>query len=79
MRSGTCYYGKSDTSIVPRNAGNKARLRDANGDGGTVNPPRNRKSGCGNPPLATGESPRRPEVGRVAWIVGRRTGGREGW
>jgi len=62
--------GKSDTSIVPRIAGNKARPRDVVGYGGTVTPPRNRKSGPGNPP---------PVGGRVAWFVGRRTGGRKGW
>ena len=38
--------GKSDTSVVPVNAGNKAEVRGAAGDGGTVNPPRNRKSGA---------------------------------
>ncbi len=62
--------GKSDTSIVPRNAGNNAPPRDVAGYGGTVTPPRNRKSGTGNPPST---------VGREAWFVGRRTGGRKGW
>jgi len=62
--------GKSDTSIVPVNAGNKAPWPGTAGYGGTVNPLRNRKSGRGNPP---------PVVGRVARSVGRRTGGREGW
>lgn len=62
--------GKSDTGIVPRNAGNKAGRRGARGDGGIVTPARNRKSGIGNPP---------PGASGVAWSVGRRTGGREGW
>ncbi len=62
--------GKSDTSIVPVNAGNKAGSRDSFGYGGTVPPPRNRKSGAGNHP---------PGVGCVAWSVGLRTGGRKGW
>jgi hypothetical protein len=62
--------GKSDTSVVPRNAGNKVGMRDVDGHGGTVNPPRNRKSGAGNPP---------PSAPSVAWTVGPRTGGREGW
>jgi hypothetical protein len=62
--------GKSDTSVVPRNVGNKVGMRDVDGHGGTVNPPRNRKSGAGNPP---------PAAGSVAWSVGPRTGGREGW
>ena len=61
--------GKSDTGIVPVNAGNKAATRDTDGDGGTVLPPRNRKSGAGNPP---------PGAGRAARSDGRRTGGREG-
>ena len=62
--------GKSDTSIVPMNAGNKAAGRGTVGYGGTVNPPRHRKSGAGNPP---------PAAGRVAWSGGPRTGRREGW
>jgi len=62
--------GKSDTSIVPVNAGNKAAGLGTGGDGGTVPPPRNRKSGAGNPP---------PEAGRVSRSLGPRTGGREGW
>ncbi len=62
--------GKSDTSVVPRNAGNKAARLVPAGYGGTVNPPRNRKSGAGNPPST---------VGRVARSVGLRTGGRKGW
>ena len=62
--------GKSDTSVVPRNVGNKVGARDVDGQGGTGNPPRNRKSGAGNPP---------PAAGCVAWSVGSRTGGREGW
>ena len=62
--------GKSDTSVVPVNAGNKAGTRDMIGYGGTVLAPRNRKSGAGNPP---------PAAGRVAWSVGLRTGGRKGW
>ena len=62
--------GKSDTSIVPVNAGNKAGSRDSFGYGGTVTPPRNRKSGAGNPP---------PGAGGITWGLGRRTGGREGW
>jgi len=62
--------GKSDTSIVPRNVGNKAHPREAFGHGGIVNPPRNRKGGAGNPPSA---------AGGVSWLHGRRTGGREGW
>ena len=71
--------GKSDTSVVPVNAGNKAGSRGAFGYGGTVNPPRNRKSGAGNPPFATGESPGRPTAVRVARSAGLRTGGRKGW
>jgi hypothetical protein len=62
--------GKSDTSIVPRNAGNKAAGRGTVGYGGTVIPPRNRKSGAGNPPPVAGL------VARSSWL---RTGGREGW
>ena len=62
--------GKSDTSVVPVNAGNKAGMRDMFGYGGTVLPPRNRKSGAGNPP---------PVAGRAARSVGLRTGGRKGW
>ena len=62
--------GKSDTSVVPVNAGNKVGMRDVDGHGGTVNPPRNRKSGAGNPP---------PSARSVAWSVGPRTGGRKGW
>jgi len=62
--------GKSDTSILPVNAGNKAPRPGAADYGGTVNPPRNRKSGTGDPPST---------VGRVAWSVEPRTGGREGW
>ena len=62
--------GKSDTSVVPVNAGNKAGSREAQGYGGTVTPARNRKSGAGNPPST---------VGRVARSVGLRTGGRKGW
>src|SRR4030042_646941 len=58
--------GKSDTSVVPVNAGNKAGTRDMIGYGGTGLPPRNRKSGAGNPP---------PAAGGVAWFVGLRTGG----
>jgi hypothetical protein len=69
-KSDTYAAGKSDTSVVPVNAGNKAGTRDMIGHGGTVLPPRNRKSGAGNPP---------PAAGRVAWSVGLRTGGREGW
>ena len=62
--------GKSDTSVVPVNAGNKAGTSGMTGYGGTVHPPRNRKSGAGNPP---------PGAGRVASSVGLRTGGRKGW
>ena len=62
--------GKSDTSVVPVNAGNKAGSRGAFGYGGTVTPPRDRKGGAGNPP---------PGAVRVAWSVRLRTGGREGW
>jgi len=62
--------GKSDTSIVPENAGNKAATRDVDGYGGTVTPPRNRKSGSGNPS---------PVAGRVVWSVVLRTDGRKGW
>ena len=62
--------GKSDTSVVPVNAGNKAGTRDTVGYGGTVLPPRNRKSGSGNPS---------PGAGRAARSVGLRTGGRKGW
>ena len=62
--------GKSDTSVVPRNAGNKVGMRDVEGHGGTVNPPRNRKSGAGNPP---------PAARSVSRSVRLRTGGREGW
>jgi hypothetical protein len=62
--------GKSDTSVVPRKAGNKAPTWNDAGYGGTVNPSRNRKSGTGNPP---------PAAGGVTRTVGRRTGWREGW
>jgi hypothetical protein len=62
--------GKSDISIVPMNAGNKAAGRGTASYGGTVTPPRNRKSGSGNPP---------PAAGLVTWSVWLRTGGREGW
>lgn len=63
--------GKSDTSVVPVSAGNKARWPGgAEGHGGTVNPPRDRKGGAGNPP---------PAAGSAVWPVGPRTGGREGW
>ena len=62
--------GKSDTSVVPRIVGNKARPRAVDGDGGTVLPPRNRKGGAGNPP---------PGAGSMTRHTGRRTGGREGW
>jgi len=62
--------GKSDTSIVPMNAGNNAAVAAPAGDGGTVNPARDRKSGAGNPPPGAGPAARR------LW---RRTGGREGW
>jgi len=62
--------GKSDISIVPKNAGNKAAGRGTASYGGTVTPPRNRKSGAGNPP---------PAARYVAWSTWLRTGGREGW
>ena len=62
--------GKSDISIVPMNAGNKAAGRGTASYGGTVTPPRNRKSGAGNPPLAAWH------VVCSDWL---RTGGREGW
>ena len=62
--------GKSDTSVVPENAGNKVPASGEASYGGTVNPPRNRKSGAGNPP---------PAAGRVERTEGLRTGGREGW
>jgi hypothetical protein len=62
--------GKSDTSVVPVNAGNKAAGRGTAGYGGTVTPPRNRKGGAGNPP---------PVAWRVTRPVRPRTGGREGW
>ena len=62
--------GKSDTSIVPRNAGNKVSRLAPSGYGGTVPPPRNRKSGAGNPP---------PVAERVPRLVRPRTGGRKGW
>jgi hypothetical protein len=62
--------GKSDTSVVPVNAGNNARRPSAAGYDGTVNPPRNRKSGTGNPPSTAGP---------VARPAGRRTGWRKGW
>ena len=62
--------GKSDTSVVPVIVGNKAPMCDRIGYGGTVAPPRNRKSGAGNPP---------PVAGRAARSVGLRTGGRKGW
>jgi len=62
--------GKSDTSVVPENAGNKAPTCGAAGQGGTVNPLRDRKSGAGNPPPAAGGEARNGK---------RRTGGREGW
>jgi hypothetical protein len=61
--------GKSDISVVPMKAGNKAAGRGADGYGGTVTPPRNRKSGAGNPP---------PVVEGVACPGGLRTGWREG-
>jgi len=61
--------GKSDIGIVPGKAGNKVAARDAHGYGGTVNPPRNRKSGAGSPP---------PVAGRTSWRGGPRTGWRKG-
>ena len=61
--------GKSDIGIVPVNAGNKVAARGPYGYGGTVTPPRNRKSGAGNPP---------PGVGRAGRTGRLRTGGREG-
>jgi hypothetical protein len=61
--------GKSDTSVVPQNAGNKASPRVIDGDGGTVTPPGNRKGPTGNPPPGAEDHARRK----------RRTGGREGW
>ena len=61
--------GKSDTGIVPMNAGNNAAGRGTAGRGGNVNPPRNRKSGAGNPP---------PVAEPVPWPSRPRTGGREG-
>jgi len=61
--------GKSDTSVVPRNAGNKASPCVIDGDGGTVTPPGNRKGPAGNPPPGAEDHTRR------RW----RTGGREGW
>ncbi len=61
--------GKSDIGVVPVIAGNKAGMRHEAGYGGTVHPPRDRKSAAGNPP---------PEAGLVAWSVGPRTRGRKG-
>lgn len=61
--------GKSDTSVVPQNAGNKASPCVIDGDGGTVTPPGNRKGTTGNPPPGAEAHTRRR----------RRTGGREGW
>jgi len=62
--------GKSDTSVVPVNAGNKSGTCGRIGYGGTVLPSRNRKSGAGNPS---------PVAERAARSVGPRTGGRKGW
>ena len=42
--------GKSDIGVVPGNVPNKAGSGEVGGHGGTVNPPRNRKGGDGNPP-----------------------------
>ncbi len=61
--------GKSDIGIVPVNAGNKVGMRPEDGYGGTVIPPRDRKSAAGNPP---------PGVALAAWSVGLRTRGRKG-
>jgi len=58
--------GKSDISIVPMNAGNKAAGRGTAGHGGTVTPSRNRKSGAGNPP---------PAAWYMLWPAWLRTGG----
>ena len=61
--------GKSHISVLPRIVGNKASAPGAAGYDGTEHPPRNRKSGAGNPPS-------------TAWLVSRRvalrTGGRQG-
>ena len=61
--------GKSDTSVIPKNAGNKASPCVIDGDGGTVTPPGNRKGPTGNPPPGAQD--------HACWR--RRTGGREGW
>ena len=61
--------GKSDIGVVPGNARNKAGMRHEAGDGGTVTPPRDRKSAAGNPP---------PGAALAAWSVGPRTRGRKG-
>ena len=61
--------GKSDIGVVPVNAGNKAGKCDELGYGGTVNPPRDRKGGAGNPP---------PVAGLDALSVRLRTCGRKG-
>ncbi len=61
--------GKSDIGVVPVKAGNKGAARGPYGNGGTVTPPRNRKSGSGNPP---------PVAGRIACRAGPRTGWRKG-
>ena len=61
--------GKSDIGIVPVKAGNKAAACGPVGYGGTVTPPRKRKSGAGNPP---------PEAGRTVRTGRLRTGRREG-
>ena len=61
--------GKSHIGILPRIVGNKASAPGPAGYDGTVHPPRNRKSGAGNPP-----STARLVSGRLA----PRTGGRQG-
>jgi len=42
--------GESDIGVVPANVPNNAGSGVVGGHGGTVNPPRNRKGGDGNPP-----------------------------
>ncbi len=61
--------GKSHIGIVPVNAGNKAGREQAVCYGGPVHPPRNRKSGSGNPS---------PKVMRLVLYDGLRTCGRKG-
>ncbi len=61
--------GESDIGVVPGNVPNKAGSGEVGGQGGTVNPLRNRKGGDGNPP---------PTPNGVAVPVRRRRHGRKG-